>query len=142
MSAPIIGLFGRIALGPTGSQYVFTCDPEDYRPWQWKKRMTVIEGVGGSVTIQDFGIYAKDLEVEINGPQDQLMERSLVALIHALFRVKGAVYRLTDWLGNDFTVFMTDFTPVADARLPGYSYTMKLHVLGIVSLFGQPYTGT
>ena len=137
-----IGPFGRLSLGPTGSMVQFTADPTNYSPWAWKKRMSFHPNVGGGITIQDFGMTMKDQIIEIRGDKEQLLENSVVASIHALARAKGVVYRMTDWLGNDFTVFIEEFTPMPDYRLPGSTYTLKVRILGVTQLFGSAYTGS
>jgi len=136
-----IGPFGRLAIGPTGSPVYFTADPRSYRPWQWKKRASFHPGIQGSMTIQDFGVVSKDLVIEIESPEDAFLEASVVKQLHEMYRTKGAVYRLTDWVGNDFTVWLEDFQPEANENLPGYRYSMRLKVQSITTLFGAPYTG-
>ena len=135
-----IGPFGRISLGPTGAMVVFTADPTDYSPWNWQKRVSVHQTIGGGITIQDFGTKMKDQVVEIKGALEQFMENSVVASVHAMFRTKGAVYRLLDWLGNDFTVYIEEFQPVPNPQLPGSTYTLRLRIMGITTLFGVAYS--
>lgn len=136
-----IGAWGRIGIGPTGAEIVFTADPTTYKPWGWKKRMSKHPTIGGGITIQDFGVTMKDTVIEIDAQLEQFMENSVAADVHALFRAKGAVYHLYDWLGNSFTVFMDEFTPVPHMQLIGSTYSMKLTILGVNTLFGETYTG-
>jgi hypothetical protein len=118
----------------------FTADPTNYSPWAWQKRQSVHQHVGGGITIQDFGTTMKDQVIEIRGELEQFMENAVVAQIHALFRAKGAVYRLTDWLGNDLTVFLEEFQPVPHPQLPGCTYTLRCRIMGIAQLFGSAYS--
>ena len=138
----MIGPFGRIYLGPTGAEIQFTADPTDYKPWQWKKRMSKHPGIGGSMTIQDFGTTYKDATIEIEASIEGLMDNATVANMHGYFRTKGATYRFYDWLGNDFTVFVEDFVPVAHTQLPGSAYSMRLTIVGVTKLFGSAYAGS
>ncbi len=135
-----IGPFGRVSLGPTGSQIQFTADPSSYSPWVWKKRQSVHMGIDGSVTVQDFGMTMKDQVIEIKGELQQFMENSVVAQVFGLFKAKGAVYKLTDWLDNEFTVYIEDFDPVPNRHVPGSTYTLKCRILGCAKLFGSAYS--
>ena len=60
--------------------------------------------------------------------------------LHALWRTSGAVFSLTDWLLNDFTVFIKDFVPVP-FKTDLYRYNMELQVTAINQLWGSVYTG-
>jgi hypothetical protein len=136
-----IGPFGRLGLGPTGAEIVFTADPTKYDPWHWKKRMSKHETIGGGVTIQDFGVTMKDAVIDIEASIEQFMENSVAASVHALFRTKGAVYHLYDWLGNSFTVFVEEFHPVPHRNLPGSTYSMRVKIMACATLFGSAYAG-
>ncbi len=135
-----IGPFGRVSIGPTGTQVQLTADPSSYSPWAWKKRHSVHMGIGGSLTVQDFGITMKDQVIEIRGELEQFMENSVVASVFALFRVKGAVYLLTDWLDNEFTVYIEEFGPVPNRHVSGSTYLLKCRILGCAKLFGSAYS--
>jgi len=137
-----IGPFGRVGLGPTGTEIVFTADPSRYDPWDWKKRMSKHQTIGGGVTIQDFGVTMKDATIEIEGQLEQFMENVVAGELHALLRVKGAVYHLYDWLGNSFTVFIEEFHPVPNRNLPGSTYSIRVKVMACATLFGSAYTGS
>jgi len=93
------------------------------------------------MTVQDFGAKKKDLWIELEGPPDAPLDPEVAAQLHGFFRTEGALYRLTDWCGNDFSVFIDDFQPVPDERNPGYAYTMRLKVLNINTLFGAAFSG-
>lgn len=137
----ILGTFGRAALGPTGSQTTFNCDPEPYEPYQWPKRHSVHPGLQGAVTIQDFGVYAADRRLTLRGGFDQPMDDDVVKTMDGYYRSRGTKYRFTDWLGNDFTVFIASFTHTPHGRLAISSYQMELQVVSIQLLFGAAYTG-
>lgn len=119
----------------------FTTDPRVYEPLRWPKRASVHRGLGGAVTVQDFGTWAKDDRLRLESG-DQFLTTDVVRALHERYRRRGAVYPLQDWLGNAFTVYMLDFQPV-EAQLGGaWRYTMELQVLGITELLGESYTGS
>lgn len=119
----------------------FTTDPRVYEPLNWPKRASVLRGLNGAVTVQDFGVFAKDNRLRLESG-DQFLSTAVVEQLHARYRARGATYRLQDWLGNDFTVFIQEFRPV-EAQLGGaWRYTMDLVVLRITTLLGAPYTGS
>lgn len=126
----------------------FTTDPQDYSPVAWAKRSSVLPGLQGSVTIQDFGTFKKDNVVRLRSG-DGFLTQSAVSSFHDLFRTKGATWSFTDWLGNSFTVFIRSFTPVPtfipddpDGSGTLYRYEMELQVVNISTLFGVTYTGS
>ncbi len=120
----------------------FTTDPQVYKPTVWAKRHSVHPGLEGALTIQDFGTFAKDNTLQLGSGGAGYIEKSLVDALHALYRARGATYTLTDWAGNEFTVFIRNFQ--ADPTFIGtlWTYTMELHVLAIAKLFGVTYSGS
>jgi hypothetical protein len=127
----------------------FNTDPAVYQPLEWDKRAQVQKGVGGVVTIQDFGAYAADNVLRMQSGDSRPMEESVVASLHAKYRTKSATYTLTDWIGNTFTVFILKFSvePIRKGRdsigniVSLYKYQMECQVLAIVNLFGSGYGG-
>jgi hypothetical protein len=119
----------------------FTTDPETYQR-QWPKRASKHPGVGGSMTIQDFGRFAKDMTLTLQSGQKQLLEISAVQSLETLASTKGATYTLTDWAGNEFTVFIMDFRPDPTFLGSLFAYTMELHVLAVTKLYGGSYSGS
>ena len=70
------------------------------------------------------------------------MEQSVVNSIDTMHATKGATYTLTDWLGNEFTVWVRDWKPVP-THLPGlWTYDLVLRVVSITHLRGTDYSGT
>ena len=118
-----------------------TTDPEVYEAYRWPKRASVLKGLEGSVTIQDFGVYAADLELHLSSGANQYMEQEAVEAIDALYRVQGATYTLTDWLGNEFTVFILSFQPKPTFIGTLWTYEMTLQVTAITTLLGTSYSG-
>jgi len=119
----------------------FTTDPETYEPLTWKKRFSIQEAIGGKVTIQDFGVFAKDNEVRIVSGNNQFMDQATVIAFHTKWRTRGATFLLQDWMSNIFTVFLMTFPPV-NFRPNFYRYAMDCKVVAITQLWGVEYTGT
>lgn len=137
-----ITTFGKVFLD--GLQ--FDTDPQIYEPTNWPKRHIIIPGIDGSVTIQDFGHFAKDNTVRLSSGPTGFLNQATVAALHVKFRTKAAVFSLTDWMGNEFTVFIVSFRPIAtfiglsDADNL-FTYDMELRVVAIAKLFGTTFTG-
>ena len=129
---------------PTGSVFLdgiqFSTNPAVYRPFEWKKRFSVHMAIGGLVTIQDFAAVQRDLMVRLQSGEGQFLDQATVIELHARFRTKGITYTLTDWLDNEFDVFIEEFVPDI-FKIDLYNYAMLLHVLTIVKLWGTAYTG-
>lgn len=51
--------FGQFTLGGVR----FHADPNQYAPLTWPRRYSVHQGLGGSVTIQDFGVTPRDVRL-------------------------------------------------------------------------------
>jgi len=146
MPVETFGPFGGIFLG--GVQ--FSTDPEPYEPLKWLKRHSVHMGIGGTVTIQDFGLFMKDNMLHLGSGRERFLEESIMLSLYGFYRTPGGVFSLTDWLNNSFTVFIKDF--YVDPWLKGqgptgttislYTYTMDLQVISIINLIGVPYTGS
>ena len=120
----------------------FTTDPAPYEAYQWPKRMSEHPVIGGSVIIQDFGVFQKDLTIALGSGATQFLEKSVIVSLDTMFRTKGATYTLTDWLGNEMTVYVAAFQPTATFLGTLYTYTMTLRVRTITKLFGSTYSGT
>jgi len=129
-----------------GSVYLggvrFSTDPQPYESYEWPKRMSEHPVLGGSVIIQDFGTHQKDLTITLGSGQNQYLEQSVVVALDAMYRTKGATYQLTDWLGNDMTVFIAAFKPTGTFIGTLFTYTLTLRVRAIAKLLGATYTGT
>ncbi len=119
----------------------FSTDPQPYESYEWPKRMSEHPVLGGKVIIQDFGTGKHDLTITLGSGQNQYLEKSVVVALDAMYRTKGATYRLTDWLGNDMTVFIAAFKPTGTFLGTLFTYTMTLRVRAIAALFGNAYAG-
>ncbi len=136
---PLIPPFGRVSLGPTGAETTFTTDPEPYEPYRWEKRQSEVQVLNGGVVHQDFGVFAKDRRLLL---RHETLDDTVVQAIDGYYRTRGSVFHFTDWLGNDFTVFIADFTHTPHGRLLVSGYQLQLLVTGITTLFGAAYAGT
>lgn len=129
---------------PTGGVFIggirFSTNPESYEPLNWKKRHSIHSTIGGGVTIQDFGVFMKDNTFKLASGRGQFLDQATFLALHALWRTKGVTFSLTDWLLNDFTVFIKEFVPVP-FKTDLYTYTMELQITAINKLWGSVYTG-
>ena len=126
---------GKITIGSVQ----LTTDPERYER-QWPKRYSEHPGIAGSFTIQDFGRYAMDMLIRLVSGQ-QFITLAVVEALDAAYGVQGATYSFTDWLGNEFTVFIRDFKPDVTFIDNLHTYTLELRVMSITKLFGVSYGG-
>ncbi len=141
-------------LGPFGGVVFdgvqFNTDPSVYEPLNWAKRFSVTQAIGGKVVIQDFGTFMKDNTLRLGSGSNNPLDDAVVQALHSRFRTRGVAFTLTDWLGNQFTVFMKVFVPIplkkgidrAGNASSLYTYTLELQVTQIVNLFGVAYTGS
>jgi hypothetical protein len=125
---------GEVTLGNVS----FRTDPHDYEPLAWPRRYSVHRVIGGKNVIQDFGVNPKDAVLRLKSGQQCTLNRDTVAALDEMFRARGASYTLTDWLGNEFTVFMSHFHP-RPSEPETFTYEMNLQVTGVVKLFGSPF---
>jgi hypothetical protein len=131
-------------MDPIGSVFLdsvrFTTDPSVYEP-TWPKRHSIHAGLGGGVTIQDFGVTAKDQVLRLQS-SGQYLDRATIDALDTRYRTRGAVYTFTDWVGTTATVFMTIFR-VIPTRLPDlYEYELELRVVALSQLRGSAYGGS
>ena len=138
---------GAVVLGGV----TFNTDPDPYEHQNWSKRYSVFKTIGGGQVIQDFGLVQADITVQLASGQTQFIDEVTRANLNALYATRGVSYTLTDYLGNQFTVFIQDFKPtifkMGGGASPGYAatqvyhYTMALQVLTIQKLYNVAYTG-
>lgn len=144
---PGLATIGQLEIGDVQ----FTTDPDVYQPFNWPKRYSAQPGLNGAVTIQEFGRWAADATIHIESG-DQFLTTKCVDALDALYEADGTTYTLTDWLGNEFTVYITAFVPIPskladrddDEELVGslYRYTMDLLVVAITKRRGTTYGGS
>lgn len=128
---------GEVTLGDVR----FRTDPREYTPLAWPRRYSVHPVIGGKSVIQDFGVNPKDAMLTLKSGQQCTLDNDTQAALHQMYLARGASYRLTDWLGNEFTVFMTRFHP-RPSQPEKFTYEMDLQVMDVVKLSGSPFEGT
>ena len=132
---------GRVVLDGV----TFLTDPRDYKPLDWEKRSSVFQGISGTVTVQDFGVFQKDNKIILRSGGDQGVIDGLAAhQIHQMYRTRGGVFSFSDWLGNSFKVAILMFKawPLLVVNDPLYEYELSLQVIQINTLFSYAYTGS
>jgi hypothetical protein len=142
MPDPQFGPFGGIVLDGVR----FTTDPKPYEPLNWPKRFSEHRGIGGKVTLQDFGTFMKDNKLKLASGEYGVLDEVTMAGLHSRFRSRGVIFPMTDWLGNSFDVFIEMFRPWPRIKGGGpngvvslWDYEMELHVLTINTLVGTAF---
>lgn len=135
----MIRTFGKVFLN--GTQ--FTTDPHVQR--SWPTRRSRLLGVGGSVTQQDFGRFAKDMRLTLTS-DGNFVNQSFKNFIEGLQLVRRAAYSYTDYQGLDADVVIVDFvaTPTfyRDGRGVLYEYSLVLDVVALRKIDFLAYTGS
>jgi hypothetical protein len=120
----------------------FTTDPHIER--SWPTRQSVLPGLEGSVTVQDFGRFAKDMRLKLSSAGN-FMNASLKAIIDGLAATRGATYSYTDYQGIEATVKILSFeaqpTFIRDGDFILYEYALELKVMSLSKLDGVSYAG-
>lgn len=128
---------GRIILDGV----TFTCDPETYESMNWDKRHSIHPTIGGGVTIQDFGVFAKDNTLRLASGR-YLLDTYVADQLHTRYRTVTATYTFSDWMNNQFLVFISRYRTWPNFVGPLWFYEMDLQVISITQLFGQAYSGS
>lgn len=121
----------------------FTTDPHIKRTWP--SRQTVLSGIGGSSTVQDFDRWAKDKRLILTS-EGNFINQSFKAVLDGLAAVRGSVYTYTDYQGIEATVKILSFdaqpTFIRDGDGVLYEYQMELKVMTLTKLDFTAYTGS
>jgi len=125
----------------------FTSDPKVERAWP--SRQSVLKGIGGTVTVQDFGRRAKDLQLTLSSaapPGNQnWIDGTFKAYLDGLVAARGTVYDYKDYTGLEGVMKVINFTPSATFLRAGgsrlWEYTLELIVVTLSKLDGAVYTG-
>lgn len=121
----------------------FTNDPKITRPWP--QRRSKFPGVGGSVTHQDFGRFAKDKTLVLASGEANWINYAFKAYLDGLVAVRGASYDYKDYTGLEAVVVIVDFDPTPTFIRDGlgvlYGFTMELSVVEITVMDFAEYTG-
>jgi len=120
----------------------FTTDPKITR--NWPPRQSVLTGIEGSSTVQDFNRFAVDMRLTLSSAENY-MNAALKAAIDVLMETRGAVYSYSDYTGTIATVKILSFdaepTFIADGSLVLYKYTLELKIMTLSNLDGVTYGG-
>lgn len=133
---------GLISLG--GVQ--FTTDPRTYEAYNWPKRMSVHQTLGGGVKVQDFGRRAVDLRLSLQS-DDNYIDTAMVRSLDTFYATTNGRFALVDWLGNALTVYFDSdggtpgFQPVHAQIADLWRYTMRLRASAITKWLGAAYGG-
>jgi hypothetical protein len=136
MPATITALGGIVLAGLT-----LTTDPQKYKAPRMPGRGTVLPGIQGTVTIQDFPRVAKGSSFVLQGAGGQGLDQDTVNAIDALKDEAGAIWSYSDWLGNVATVWIEDFDPELNAPWQLYDYTLTLRIVSLTLRRGVAYVG-
>lgn len=142
---PLPSYGGAVVLGGT----TFNTDPDPYEHQIWPKRASYHKTIGGGQVIQDFGLRQTDLVLQLGSGEGQFIDEVVRAALNVLYATRGATWTLTDYLGNEFTVFIRNFQPTifkmgGNATFTAtqlYHYKMDLQVQSIQKLYNISYTG-
>lgn len=143
MPTPTYGLVTMtpVSANPSPSPVTFTTDPDKYTR-TWKKRMSVHQGIEGTVTTQDFGRVARDCQLDLEWGRGQILTKAVVRAVKTWEGVRESLYRFQDWEGNDFTVEILSFQE--EAIFPSvdlYTARLSLQVVEMAVYLGDVYTG-
>jgi hypothetical protein len=116
----------------------FVTDPEFYSGPQVERRSSTHRSIGGGTTIQDFGNAVSAEPVRLRSGAQKLDHSTMQRLQELM--LKGGSHVVTDWIGNDYQAFMSQFDPRPSGAL-SWAYEMKLQAHKISKLRGVPYDG-
>ena len=112
----------------------FSTDPKPYEPSNWKKRVSVHQIIGGTVVIQDFGLWLPDRTLKLGSGNERPMMSDVKDAIQGFYASQGATFAFADWLGNSFNVFILNFRSEPFLRgslsVDLYFYDLDLQVVG------------
>lgn len=135
----MLTVIGKVFLG--GNQ--FTTDPRIAR--EWSPRRSRLLGIGGSVTQQDFGRFAKDMRLTLTSEGNYMNAALKNAIDLMLVTAPGASYSYSDYTGLEATVVIVAFDPrptfIRDGDTVLYDYSLVLDVVALAKLDGADYGG-
>ncbi len=121
----------------------FTFDPKIERVWP--PRLSMLKGIGGTVTEQDFGLFAVDMVLTLTS-EGNWITADFKNYVDGLRAVRGAQYSYKDYTGLEGKVKILDFSPeatfVRDGAFVLYEYSLRLQVKTLSKLNGATYTGS
>lgn len=116
----------------------FETDARHYSGPEIERQHSMHRGIGGSLTLQDFGSAVSPEPLRLRTGQAVLNKATMLEVQRRY--LAGGSYCVTDWLGNEFTAFIGSFRPRATG-LDAFAYEMELKVTKVAKLYGEPYTG-
>jgi hypothetical protein len=135
----MIKTIGKVFLN--GNQ--FTTDPKIRR--NWPPRQSVLTGIGGSSTVQDFDRWAKDMRLTLSS-EGNYINQAFKAFVDGLMATRGAVYTYSDYQGVAGTVKILNFeaTPtfLRDGSGVLFEYTLELKIMTLSTLDFAAYSGS
>jgi len=133
-----------MALTPLSSVFLdgvqFSTDPKIYE-LNWQKRNSKHETIGGGKTIQDFGLFGRDMTLRLESADQQWLDQATVDALNARFVQRGVTFVFKDWVGTEAFVFMQVFDPQPTFIRDIFNYRMELQVVTLTKLRGIVYTG-
>lgn len=139
----MIATIGKVFLGANAyTDGRFTTDPKIRR--DWPPRRSVLPGLAGSVTHQDFGRFAADMKLTLTSGGNYI-NAAFKRFLDGLASVRGASYAYSDYQGVEATVVILGFDPeptfIRDDASVLWEYTLQLQVLTLTKLDFETYTG-
>lgn len=139
VDSTVLTRVGRVSL----EGIEFYSDPRTYKPFEMTKRYRKAQTVGLGSVRQDFGMTILDASIQLisDGSQDNEqhpLDADATARFFNMASDKGKLYTFKDWLGNEFTVTIANFTAAPLMGVPDkfyYGYTMSLDVVAVTSYF-------
>jgi hypothetical protein len=137
---------GATTVAPSQSRYgtlvlagiALETDPGPYAGPQLTKRQSIHRGLGGSTTVQDFGVSFSDEPVRVRSGQSKV-DKATINQLSDLYRASGKAYPVSDWLGNEYSTYIAQFKPTSRDGT-WWEYEMELIVLELRMLHGSPYS--
>lgn len=121
----------------------FTTDPKIQR--NWPTRQSVLLGIGGTSTVQDFGRFAVDMRLTLTS-QGNYINQAFKAFLDGLSGTRGGVYTYTDYQGIEGTVKIISFdaqpTFIRDGDGVLYEYTLELKIMTLTKMDFATYAGS
>jgi hypothetical protein len=121
----------------------FTTDPHIKRAWP--SRQTVLSGLEGSSTVQDFDRWAKDKRLTLTS-EGNYINQAFKAYLDGLAGTRGAVYDYKDYQGIEATVKILSLdaqpTFIRDGAGVLYEFSMELKVMTLAKMDFANYQGS
>lgn len=132
---------GTLTITSSSSDAVVLCADIGGYGVTWPARKRVFQGIGGSVTVQDFGRYQADLRWSARSAGTAgYIASSDVVLLDRILGTRGALPTYTDSLGSSGTVTLLDFQPTRE-RADLFSWSLTVQAATLNYFLGSTYGG-